>query len=61
MVTFDHRGHASGIRTRRKFRLEDCADDVAELLVAEDAGAAVTVGYSMPLRSLSSWRRPARY
>jgi 3-oxoadipate enol-lactonase len=47
VLAFDHRGHAAGIRTRRKFRLEDCADDVAELLAAEDAGAAVAVGYSM--------------
>ena len=27
----DHRGHGRGIRTRRLFRLADCADDVAAL------------------------------
>ena len=35
VLAFDHRGHGRGIRTRRRFRLEDCADDVAELLAVE--------------------------
>ena len=47
VVAFDHRGHGTGIRSRRRFRLEDCADDVAELLTAEGCGPAVVVGYSM--------------
>lgn len=47
VLAFDHRGHGSGVRTRRRFRLEDCADDVAELLAAVDAAPAVAVGYSM--------------
>lgn len=47
VLAFDHRGHGTGIRARRRFRLEDCADDVAELLAAETAAPAVIVGYSM--------------
>ncbi|MET0578619.1 MAG: alpha/beta fold hydrolase, partial [Ilumatobacteraceae bacterium] len=31
VLAFDHRGHGRGIRSRRKFRLEDCADDVAAM------------------------------
>ena len=47
VLSFDHRGHGHGIRTRRRFRLEDCADDVAELLSVVDAAPAIAVGYSM--------------
>jgi pimeloyl-ACP methyl ester carboxylesterase len=47
VLAFDHRGHAKGIRARRRLRLEDCADDVAELLAVEHAGPAVALGYSM--------------
>lgn len=47
VLAFDHRGHGAGIRSRRRFRLEDCADDVAELLTIEGTGPAVVVGYSM--------------
>jgi 3-oxoadipate enol-lactonase len=47
VLAMDHRGHGTGIRTRRRFRLEDCADDVAEMLDAEGAGPAVALGYSM--------------
>ena len=28
----DHRGHGRGIRSRKTFRLEDCADDAAATL-----------------------------
>ena len=27
VVALDHRGHGRGIRSRKAFRLEDCADD----------------------------------
>ena len=47
VLAFDHRGHGRGIRSRRRFRLEDCADDVAELLAVEQTGPAVALGYSM--------------
>jgi 3-oxoadipate enol-lactonase len=47
VLAFDHRGHGRGLRSRRRLRLEDLADDAAELLLAEDAGPAVALGYSM--------------
>src|SRR3954464_11637259 len=31
VLAMDHRGHGRGIRARRPFRLEDCADDVAAM------------------------------
>jgi pimeloyl-ACP methyl ester carboxylesterase len=43
----DLRGHARGLRTRGVFRLADCADDCAEMLLALDAGPVIVVGYSM--------------
>lgn len=54
----DLRGHGRGIRSRRRFTLADCADDVAETLVALDAEPAIVVGYSMggPVAQLL-WRR----
>jgi pimeloyl-ACP methyl ester carboxylesterase len=45
VLTIDNRGHGEGIRTRR-FRLDDCADDIAALISAE-ATRAILVGYSM--------------
>jgi 3-oxoadipate enol-lactonase len=47
VLAMDHRGHGTGIRSRRRFRLEGCADDVAELLDVEGTGPAVALGYSM--------------
>lgn len=54
----DMRGHGRGIRTRGRFRLADCADDMAALLRQVDAGPAIVVGYSMggPIAQLL-WRR----
>jgi 3-oxoadipate enol-lactonase len=43
----DHRGHGRGIRSRRPFRLDDCADDAAALVDALGLGTVVVVGYSM--------------
>jgi len=58
VVAFDHRGHGRGLRSRRQFRLEDCADDVAA--VADELGidTFVPVGYSMggPVAQLV-WQR----
>ena len=58
VVAFDHRGHGRGLRSRRAFRLEDCADDVAA--VADELGidSFVPVGYSMggPIAQLL-WQR----
>jgi 3-oxoadipate enol-lactonase len=47
VVALDHRGHGRGIRSRRPFRLEDCADDVAALIELLDIGPVTAVGYSM--------------
>jgi pimeloyl-ACP methyl ester carboxylesterase len=61
LVAIDHRGHGRGIRTRR-FRLADCADDVAAL--ADELGVEryVVVGYSMggPIAQLTWWRHRDR-
>lgn len=58
VIALDHRGHGRGIRSRRPFSLEDCADDAAAL--AEQLGIAplTVVGYSMggPV-ALLMWRR----
>jgi pimeloyl-ACP methyl ester carboxylesterase len=43
----DLRGHARGVRSRKVFRIHDCADDAAEMLVAMDSGPVIAVGYSM--------------
>ncbi|MFN8036316.1 MAG: alpha/beta hydrolase [Acidimicrobiia bacterium] len=47
IVAPDMRGHARGLRSRKVFRLHDCADDTAETLVALDTGPVIAVGYSM--------------
>ncbi len=47
IVAIDHRGHGRGIRSRRRFRLADCAEDaiaVADLLGVD---RFVAIGYSM--------------
>ena len=59
VVSLDQRGHGRGLRTAR-FRLEECADDLASL--AEQLGLPrfVAVGYSMggPIASLTWHRHP---
>lgn len=54
----DHRGHARGLRTWRRFTLADCADDVAALLDVLGVENAIAVGYSMggPVAQLL-WKR----
>ncbi len=47
VLAFDHRGHGDGIRTRRPFRIADCADDVAAMADAVGVDTFVPVGYSM--------------
>jgi pimeloyl-ACP methyl ester carboxylesterase len=58
VVAIDHRGHGRGIRSRRPFRLEDCADDVAALAEQLDIPHFIPVGYSMggPI-ALLTWQR----
>jgi len=58
VVALDLRGHGRGIRSRSRFTLEDCADDVAALCHELGIGRATIVGYSMggPVAQLV-WRR----
>jgi len=58
VVAIDHRGHGRGIRSRRRFRLADCADDVVALADALGIDRFVPVGYSMggPIAQLV-WHR----
>lgn len=58
VVAPDLRGHGRGIRSRRRFRLADCADDTAATLEALGTGPVIAVGYSMggPVAQLL-WKR----
>lgn len=58
VLAMDLRGHGRGLRTRRPFRLEDCADDQAALIEQLGLGPVIAVGYSMggPVVQLL-WRR----
>ncbi|HYA49949.1 MAG TPA: alpha/beta hydrolase, partial [Streptosporangiaceae bacterium] len=47
VVAADLRGHGEGINAGSRFRLEDCADDVAALAAVLKIGRFVAVGYSM--------------
>jgi 3-oxoadipate enol-lactonase len=58
VVAPDLRGHARGLRSRRLFRLSECADDCAETLLQLGSGPVIAVGYSLggPVAQLF-WRR----
>jgi diacylglycerol O-acyltransferase len=57
VVVFDQRWHGAGMRPSR-FRLEDCADDVAAVAEALRLPSVVPVGYSMgSLVAQLTWRR----
>lgn len=47
VLAFDHRGHGSGIKTAKPFRLADCADDVAAMAAAVGGDSIIPVGYSL--------------
>ncbi len=47
VVAADLRGHGDGIGLRSRFRLEDCADDIAALAGVLGIDRFVAVGYSM--------------
>jgi 3-oxoadipate enol-lactonase len=58
VVAMDHRGHGRGIRSRKLFRLEDCADDTTAVCDALGIDTFLPVGYSMggPIAQLI-WKR----
>jgi 3-oxoadipate enol-lactonase len=47
VLAFDHRGHGEGLRSRRPFRLTDCADDVVAMADVLGIDRVIPVGYSM--------------
>ncbi|MBT3247975.1 MAG: alpha/beta hydrolase [Actinobacteria bacterium] len=48
IIAWDHHGHGQhGLRGRRRFSLEGCADDAAEVIAALGVDSVVVVGYSM--------------
>jgi 3-oxoadipate enol-lactonase len=47
VVAADLRGHGDGIRAGSRFRLEDCADDLAALAGVLGIGRFAAVGYSL--------------
>ena len=58
VVSLDHRGHGRGIRSRRPFRLEDCADDAMALTDALKIERPIVIGYSMGgIIAQLMWRR----
>ncbi len=62
VVAMDHRGHGRGIRSRRRVRLADCADDVAAVADQLHIDRFTAVGYSMggPIAQLTWHRHRAR-
>lgn len=58
VVALDHRGHGRGIRSRKTFRLEDCADDAVAVCDVLGIEQFIPVGYSMggPIAQLM-WKR----
>jgi len=61
VVAIDHRGHGRGIRSSRRVRLADCADDAVAALDVLGIEQAIVVGYSMggPIAQLV-WHRHRR-
>jgi 3-oxoadipate enol-lactonase len=47
VIALDLRGHGDGISPGSRFRLEDCADDIAALAEVLGTGPFIAVGYSM--------------
>ena len=62
VIAIDHRGHGRGIQLRGRFRLADCADDVAALADVLGLERVIPVGYSMggPIAQLTWHRHPDR-
>ena len=47
VIAFDHRGHGLGLRARKPFKLEDCADDAVAVADALGIDSFIPFGYSM--------------
>jgi len=62
VIAPDQRGHGRGIRTWNRFRLADCADDMAALLDVLEVDQVVAAGYSMggPVSQLLWHRHPEK-
>jgi 3-oxoadipate enol-lactonase len=62
VVALDHRGHGRGLRSRKPFRLEDCADDAIAVCDVLGIDQVIPVGYSMggPIAQLVWRRHPER-
>ena len=62
VVALDHRGHGRGIRSKKAFRLEDCADDAMAVCDVLGIDQVIPVGYSMggPIAQLIWRRHPER-
>ena len=62
VVALDHRGHGRGIRSKKAFRLEDCADDAMAVCDVLGIDRVIPVGYSMggPVAQLIWRRHPER-
>lgn len=62
IVAIDHRGHGGGIRSRKLFRLSDCANDAAALAESLGIDRYIPVGYSMggPIAQLMWKQHPER-
>ncbi|MGH2685153.1 MAG: alpha/beta fold hydrolase, partial [Actinomycetota bacterium] len=60
VIAPDHRGHGRGLRSGRRFRLADCADDVAAIAAALGITRFLLAGYSMggPIAQLVWHRHP---
>ncbi|MEY2436641.1 MAG: hypothetical protein QOF97_1477 [Acidimicrobiaceae bacterium] len=58
IVAPDMRGHGRGIRSSRRFRLADCADDAAAMLDVMGTGPVIACGFSLggPVAQLL-WKR----
>lgn len=58
VVALDHRGHGRGIRSKKAFSLEDCADDALAVCDVLGIDRVIPVGYSMggPVAQLI-WQR----
>jgi len=62
VVALDHRGHGRGMRSKKAFRLADCADDAMAVCDVLGIDKVIPVGYSMggPIAQLMWHRHAAR-